>query len=130
VSDRLRLHENLLARRAASRGLVSRGLEAPLNIDIVGRDGSLVLVVQGELDIATSPLLDQALGQARATGATSIVVDLLAVSFIDSTALHVLLKHARADNGRARVRLTKGSPQTQRLFELTGVLDYLPFVSG
>ena len=130
MSDRLRLHENLLARRAASRGLVSRGLEAPLNIDIVGRDGSLVLVVQGELDIATSPLLDQALGQARATGATSIVVDLLAVSFIDSTALHVLLKHARADNGRARVRLTKGSPQTQRLFELTGVLDYLPFVSG
>jgi anti-sigma B factor antagonist len=105
-------------------------LDAPLNIDTVGRDGSLVLVVRGELDIATSPLLDEALAQARATDATSIVVDLLAVSFIDSTALHVLIKHARADNGRARVRLTKGSPQTQRLFELTGVLDYLPFVSG
>jgi len=103
--------------------------DIPLRIDTVGRDGSLVLVVQGELDIATSPLLDEALTRAQATRATSIVVDLLGVTFIDSTALHVLIKHAGAEDGRARIRLTKGSPQTQRVFELSGALDHLPFVS-
>ena len=105
------------------------GLDTPLRIDTVGRDGSLVLEVHGELDIATSPLLDEALTRARATNAASIVVDLRGVTFIDSTALHVLIKHARPEEGRARVRLTKGSPQTQRIFKLSGVLDYLPFVS-
>ncbi len=103
-------------------------MDIPLRIETVGRDGSLVLVVHGELDIATSPLLDEALVRARATDAASIVVDLLGVSFIDSTALHVLIKHAGAEDGRGRIRLTKGSAQTQRVFELSGALNYLPFV--
>jgi anti-sigma B factor antagonist len=104
-------------------------LDAPLRIDTVERDGSLVLVVHGEVDIATSPLLDEALARARATNATSIVVDLRPVTFIDSTGLHVLIRHARADEGRARVRLTKGSSQTQRVLELSGASEYLPFVA-
>jgi anti-anti-sigma factor len=103
-------------------------VDIPLRIDTVGRDGSLVLVVQGELDIVSSPLLDEALVRARATAAASIVVDLGGVTFIDSTALHVLIKHAGAEDGRARLRLTKGPDQTQRVFELSGALDYLPFV--
>ncbi len=104
-------------------------LHAPFRIETAERDGSLVLMAEGELDIATSPLLDEALARARATAATRIVVDLVKISFIDSTGLHVLVKHARDEDGRARVSLTKGSPQTQRLFELTGAVEYLPFVS-
>jgi len=104
-------------------------VDAPFIIDTVGRDGSLVLVVRGELDIATSPQLDEALARARGTNAASIVVELGAVSFIDSSGLHVLIKHARSENGRARVRLTRGSAQTQRLFELSGTAEHLPFVS-
>ena len=104
-------------------------MDLPLRIDTVERGDLLVLLVQGELDIVTSPLLDEALARARATDATNIVVDLFAVSFIDSTGLHVLIRHARAEGGRARVRLTKGSPHTQRVFELSGALEYLPFVS-
>jgi anti-sigma B factor antagonist len=103
-------------------------LDVPLRIETVERDGSLVLVVRGELDITTSPLLDEALVRAQATDAASIVVDLLAVSFIDSTGLHVLIRHTRVENPRARVVLTRGSPQTQRLFELTGASEYLPFL--
>jgi anti-anti-sigma factor len=131
MSASLRPHENIfqgswLPARLAFADLDS---DAPLRIDTAERDGSLVLTVQGELDILTSPLLDEALARARATDAQRIVVDLLKISFIDSTGLHVLIRHAQAENGRARVRLTKGSPQTHRLFELSGALDYLPFVS-
>jgi anti-sigma B factor antagonist len=104
-------------------------LDIPLRIETVGRDGSLVLAVEGELDILTSPLLDEALIRARATDATSIVVDLAKISFIDSTGLHVLVKHSQAENGRARISLTKGSPQLERLFELSGASEYLSFVS-
>jgi anti-sigma B factor antagonist len=104
-------------------------VNAPLKIDTVGRDGSLVLVLQGELDIATAPWLDDALAEARVTQAARIVVDLQAVSFIDSSGLRVLIKHAHTEDGAARVRLTKGSPQTERVFELSGASDFLPFVS-
>jgi anti-anti-sigma factor len=101
-------------------------MDIPLKIETVERGGPLVLVVEGELDITTSHLLDEALAQALGTDASEIVVDLLAVSFIDSTGLHVLIRHAEESHGR--LRLTKGSPQAQRLFELSGALDYLPFV--
>ena len=104
-------------------------LDLPLRIDTIERDGSLVLMVHGELDIATSPLLDEALARARGTDATSIVVDLRSLSFIDSTGLHVLVRHARAEGGRARIRLTKGPSHIQRVFQLSGVSEYLPFVS-
>jgi anti-sigma B factor antagonist len=104
-------------------------MDAPLKIDTVGHEDSLLLVVVGELDIATSPSLDEALARARATDAASIVVDLSAVSFIDSTGLHVLLRHTCAEEGGPRVSLTTPSPQARRVFELSGLLDYLPFVS-
>jgi anti-sigma B factor antagonist len=101
----------------------------PLRIDTVERDGTLVLVLQGELDIVSSHLLDEALVRAQSKDATMIVVDLQAVSFIDSSGLHVLVRHASAEESRHRLRLTKGSTQVQRLFRLSGALDYLPFVS-
>ncbi len=104
-------------------------MDVPLRIDTISRHGSLVLVVAGELDIATSPRLDEALARALATDAASIVIDLSAVSFIDSTGLHVLIRYTRAPAGRARVSLTRPSAQARRLFELSGMLDHLPFVS-
>ncbi|MDQ6811839.1 MAG: STAS domain-containing protein [Actinomycetota bacterium] len=99
------------------------------NIEIVERASSLILVIRGELDISTARLLDDELGRAEATDAATIVVDLDHVDFIDSSGLHVLIKHACSDQSRRRVGLTKGSPQAQRLFKLTGTLDHLPFVS-
>lgn len=104
-------------------------MDVPFRIDTIACDDSLVLAVHGELDIVTSPLLDEALMRALDAPVARIVVDLEAVSFIDSTALHVLIRHARSEDGRARVRLTKGSPQTQRVFDLSGVSEYLPFAS-
>lgn len=101
-----------------------------MNIDVVERDGSLILIVDGDIDLGTAPMLDQELAQAQAGDHATIVVDLDQVSFIDSTGLHVLLKHAAlsSQNGN-RLRLTRGSAQVQRLFELTGTSDHLPFLT-
>jgi anti-sigma B factor antagonist len=97
------------------------------NIEIVERDGSLVLVLEGEIDMSTAPLLDDGLARAEATDSATIVVDLVHVDFIDSSGLHVLIKHACSEDNRERIRLTKGSPAVQRLFEISGAVDYLPF---
>ena len=97
-------------------------------IEIARRAGSLILVVKGELDMSTAGRLDQELTRAKATDAATIVVDLDQVGFIDSSGLQVLIEHARPPENPGRVNLTRGSPQAQRLFELTGALDRLPFV--
>jgi stage II sporulation protein AA (anti-sigma F factor antagonist) len=81
--------------------------------------------------VATAPLLDAALGEAEASDARLIVVDITDVPFVDSSGLRALL-HAQArsrENGE-RLRITEGTPQARRLFELAGVLETLPFASA
>jgi anti-anti-sigma factor len=102
---------------------------APFSIESTRRDCSLILRLQGEVDLATAPLLDDELARARATDAETIVIDLRHVSFLDSSGLQVLIRHACSRDRPKRVQLTKGSPQVQRMFEITGVLEYLPFAS-
>ena len=65
----------------------------------------LVLTVFGELDIATAPELRTRLTTALEQGATRLVIDLRALSFLDSVAVATLLQ-ARArlgDEGRMGV---------------------------
>jgi anti-anti-sigma factor len=99
----------------------------PFSIESVRRDRSLVLILEGELDLATAPALDDRLAQARATEADTIVIDLLRVSFLDSSGLRVLIKHACSNQRPKQVQLTKGSPQVQRVFEIAGLVDHLQF---
>jgi anti-sigma B factor antagonist len=101
----------------------------PFEIEIIERDGALVLVVEGEIDIATAPLLEQRLTEAEAGDAPQLIVDLDRVSFMDSTGLQVLVAHTLSETNGRRIRLTKGSPQVQRLFTVSGMAEHLPFVS-
>lgn len=92
------------------------------------RDGARTLVLSGELDLASRPLFDRALLSVEHRRASALVLDLSDVTFMDSTGLHGVLaaKSACAKNG-CKLLLVRGSSQVQRLFELTGVLDDLPF---
>jgi anti-sigma B factor antagonist len=81
-----------------------------------------VLEVGGELDLYTAPRLSSQVGEIIALGATSLVVDLTETTFVDSTALHVLLdakKRIRAEGGDLVVVCP--SPHVRRIFEVTGV---------
>lgn len=101
----------------------------PFEIEIIQRDDALVLVVQGEIDIATAPLLEQRLTEAEAADPSRLIIDLDRVSFMDSSGLQVLVAHTLLDSNGRRIRLTSGSPQVQRLFTVSGMIDHLPFVS-
>jgi anti-anti-sigma factor len=56
------------------------------------RDGSTVVTVGGDLDIVTSVALDDCLTEARLAG-PSVILDLSAVDFMDTSALAVIVGH-------------------------------------
>jgi anti-anti-sigma factor len=88
----------------------------PFEIEIIERGDALALVVVGEIDIATAPLLERRLTEAEARDAPQLIVDLDRVSFMDSTGLQVLVAHTSSETNGRRIRLTKGSPQVQPAF--------------
>jgi anti-sigma B factor antagonist len=98
-----------------------------IGIDICARGDALVIRVDGEVDLWTAHRFEEALSNARTSDAPAIVVDLDRVTFMDSTAVHVLIQSAVSDGMRRRLRVTTGSPQVRRLFEVSGVGRYLSF---
>ena len=84
------------------------------------------VTVFGELDIATAPELVAAIDEARATPAGSIVVDLLATSFIDSTGLTTLFRaHKRFEQESRDFSIVVGpdNVEVQRVIDLMGFDD-------
>ncbi len=85
------------------------------------------LCVSGELDLATTPQLEQQASTLLADGARSIVIDLANLNFIDSTGLRLLLLLSRqaADDGWAML-ITGPSEQVQTILKITGTAAELP----
>ena len=85
----------------------------------------------GALDIATADVLEEQLVELRRSGFNRIVLDLAELSFMDSTGLRLILRwDAEARSDGLVLGLIAGPPQVQRIFELTGTIDRLPFVRG
>ncbi|GAC1434631.1 MAG: hypothetical protein NVSMB51_02260 [Solirubrobacteraceae bacterium] len=77
--------------------------------------------------MVTAPQLERRLAAAESDGSGPIIVDLAAVSFIDSSGLRSLLgAHARSERDGNRLRLTQASEPVQRVLSLAGVLETLP----
>jgi len=89
-----------------------------------------VVAVRGEIDLFTAPELKQVLAQAIEIGRIRIVVDLTETTFLDSTALGVLIgavKRLRSRHGAlAMVNVDENIAKT---FEITG-LDQIFTIVG
>jgi anti-sigma B factor antagonist len=80
-----------------------------------------LVTVEGELDLASAPSLKRELSDVLAAGAQRVVVDLGPVTFIDSTALGVLVGiHRKLDQG-VRMALAGAGTEVMNIFELTGL---------
>jgi anti-sigma B factor antagonist len=82
------------------------------------------LEVDGELDLAVAPWLHDQLDALFVGGAASILVDLSGATFLDSTALGVLvgaMNRCHERGGRAHLVVTE--PQILRVLSITGLTD-------
>jgi len=81
-----------------------------------------LIEVSGEVDIYTAPKFKEDMLAAIDAGAINLVVDLSAVTFIDSTALGVLIggvKRMHAVDGR--ITLVVNTRPVQKVFTITGL---------
>jgi anti-anti-sigma factor len=101
-------------------------VQTNFRVEIHDADQATVVDVSGELDLASSPALEQELESSAVTDSPLVIIDLRQLEFMDSTGLSVLVRaHQRAvDNGQ-RFAVVKGPQQVQRLLTLTGVADRL-----
>jgi anti-sigma B factor antagonist len=99
-----------------------RGQLVELSLSTRESDGTLVLDVAGEVDVYTSPKLRERLVGLVHDGATSIVVNLEEVEFIDSTGLGVLVGVLKRIRGRGgSLSLVCQQEGLLRVFAITGL---------
>ena len=85
-------------------------------------DQRAIVAVRGEIDLFTAPELKATLTDAIEEGRTRIVVDLSETTFLDSTALGVLIgaiKRLRSRDGRMTIVNT--DQNIAKTFEITGL---------
>ena len=93
-----------------------------LSLGMLERDGFVVLAIQGDVDLASSPRLREQFIELVRGGHRNVVVDLTAVDFIDSTGLGILVgafRRLRQQGGDMSVVCTR--PRILQLFEITGL---------
>ena len=82
------------------------------------------VVVSGELDLAVAPWLHDQLEALFVGGADSIAVDLTGATFLDSTALGVLVGGLNQCQERGgRLHLIAPQRQILRVLKITGLFD-------
>lgn len=92
-----------------------------LNVERVQEDVPII-AVHGEVDLFTAPELKVAAHDELDAGATSLIIDLTETSFLDSTALGVLIgltKRVRPLGGELVIVNTE--PTTAKTFAITGL---------
>jgi anti-sigma B factor antagonist len=92
-------------------------------------NGSARIRMLGELDLSVIGLVDREMERAEASDASQIVLDLEELEFMDASGIRLLLHlNERSQSTGGRLRISgSGAPQVQRVIELTGVHELLPF---
>lgn len=91
------------------------------------RDADTIVVrIAGDVDLSTVAELDRAVHAAVEAGPAGVVIDLAAVTFIDSAGINTLLKSRRlADERDRRFRVANATGVVRDVLDLTGVLGHL-----
>jgi anti-sigma B factor antagonist len=111
------------------RSVGSRTVQSHFRLEVRNEGRSTVIVVSGELDLASSPALQEELDRVAASDSQMLIIDLRELDFMDSTGLSVLVRaHQRIEEQGRQLAMVKGPQQVQRLLSLTGVAERLRLV--
>lgn len=95
-------------------------------------DGVRVVSVRGELDLSTAPELEGPLDEATSDADASVLIDLSACEFIDSTGIAMIVRawqqldRGAGGDGSGKVVLCSGNEQVRRVLEITGLELSIP----
>jgi stage II sporulation protein AA (anti-sigma F factor antagonist) len=89
-------------------------------------EGVLLLRLEGELDVATTPRFRTEVQRALEAGTKAVIVDLEEVTFMDSSMLKELLRaHSQLSHRGGLLVLAAVQSAVQRLLELTRTSELL-----
>lgn len=106
-------------------------MQTQFRVEVLEHAGGAVVALSGELDLASSPALEEAFDRVFASEAEVVVIDLRKLDFMDSTGLSVIVKAQQTVEDRGvRLYVINGPAQVERLLSLTGVAERVSFVDS
>jgi anti-sigma B factor antagonist len=99
-----------------------------LDIEELGDGRDQTLVLTGELELGSAASLQAAIARVCDGAPASLTIDLSKLMFIDSTGLAAIILASKiCERDGYDFWLVPGPRAVQRLFEITGLIDVLPF---
>lgn len=96
------------------------------DLSITERPGGALVALSGEIDMSTVEELDGRLRTVLDAGPERVVLDLTAVTFLDSSGLRLVLRlDERLRKAGASLVVVPGGRRVSRVFELTGADEQL-----
>jgi anti-sigma B factor antagonist len=104
---------------------VTTDIFQPLRLEYLRQDGTVVVRIVGEVDLASAPVLREALIELiDGQGNLFVVLDLEELSFIDSTGIGVLVRALRSVREKGGdLTLTNCRAATLRILEIAGLTE-------
>jgi anti-anti-sigma factor len=99
----------------------------PLRIEAVRHRTEVTIIVEGDLDVETSPRFRESVKEVLATRPRSMAIDASRVTFVDSSGLGALLsaRHAVRTEAGLAFRVIDPSPALLRVVEMAGFIELL-----
>lgn len=102
-----------------------------MNVSIATVDSAIVVTAEGELDLVSAAELDGVLTEGIVQAASRLVLDLSAVTFMDSTGLGTVVKALkRCREKHLDFRVVVGTERVRKVFEITGLDSLLTLSSA
>jgi anti-anti-sigma factor len=103
----------------------------PFRADVHARSDSCELRLEGEIDVATAPLVAEAAGRLEGSGGGPVAVDVGGVTFCDARGVAALLHLVRSLGDRGReVTIHRPHPRVVRVLHLCGAMPALRVEDG
>lgn len=100
--------------------ILRRSLGRDLDVTVKRVGATPVLTASGEIDLASAPALEAAISEAMTPPPDQVVIDLLGITFMDSSGIGALVS-AKQDNPGTEVTLVVSGGVVQKLIDITGL---------
>ena len=98
----------------------------PFRVGNAREAGTLVILVEGELDMNTAPQLERELERPLGTSDDPLLIDLSSCEFIDSTGIALIVRAWQQLGDDGRFALCGVGNQVERVLDITGLDKTIP----